>query len=68
MHQRVLHVEVVLVMEDGNLIAICSVAIGVLVFIGIASIGRDGNGGEVNWRGRVGIAIDGGLGSGGGHG
>ena len=42
-HQWVLDVEVVLIMEDSNLVAIRSVATGLLIFVGVVSIGRDGN-------------------------
>ena len=68
MHQRMLDVEVVLVMKDGDLVSICLAAGGLLVLIGVAAIWGYRDGRQVNRGGGLRIAIDGQLSSSGSHG
>lgn len=66
-HQRVLDVEVVFVMEDCDLVALSLVAAWLLVLVGGAATGGDGDGREVDLGGGIRIAIDRWLGGGGSH-
>jgi hypothetical protein len=66
-HQRVLNIEVILVMEDSYLVTVCCARGWLLVLIGVASIWGDRDGREVDRRRGFRIAIDRRLSSGGSH-